>query len=142
MTSLNTQIADHLKKVAGEWPEEPATAEINGALRVACRWRQILILQQYRHRHGTMIWGGPFKGMDYVAAATEGALLPRLLGSYEGELHPHLQAFAEQDLEVIIDVGCAEGYSCPRSRSTRATSTSMPWRPAGRWRTRTASASA
>jgi SAM-dependent methyltransferase len=110
MTSLNTQIANHIRKVAGEWPEEPDTAVINGALRVTSRWRQFLILQHYLRRHGTIIWGGPFKGMDYVAAATEGALMPRLLGSYEGELHPHLRSFAEQDLEVVIDVGCAEGY--------------------------------
>jgi len=110
MNSLNTQIANHLKKVAAEWPLEPETSSINGALRVASRWRQLLIVQDYIRRHGTTIWGGPFKGMEYVSAATEGALMPRLLGSYEGELHPHLHAFAQEDLEVVIDVGCAEGY--------------------------------
>ncbi|HEV2530632.1 methyltransferase domain-containing protein [Phenylobacterium sp.] len=110
MNSLNHQIASHLKKVAGEWPAEPDTVSINAALRVMSRWRQFHIVESYLRRHGTIIWGGPFRGMDYVATAAEGALMPRLLGSYEGELHPHLRAFAEEDLEVIIDVGCAEGY--------------------------------
>jgi SAM-dependent methyltransferase len=110
MNSLNTQIANHLKKVAGEWPTEPEAVQINAALRVTSRWRQYLIVENYIRRHGPIIWSGPFEGMEYVATASEGALMPRLLGSYEGELHPHLRAFAEEDLEVVIDVGCAEGY--------------------------------
>jgi len=108
--SLNSQMADHLRKVAGELPPEPDARTINATLRVMSRWRQYLIVEHYVRREGTRIWGGPFKGMDYVATAAEGAVMPRLLGSYEGELHPHLQRFAEQDLEVVIDVGCAEGY--------------------------------
>lgn len=48
--------------------------------------------------------------MAYVSEATEGALIPRLLGVYESELHPFLQAFAAERLDCVIDVGCAEGY--------------------------------
>jgi hypothetical protein len=48
--------------------------------------------------------------MRYVQAATEGALIPRLLGTYESELHPHLAAFAAEGLTDVVDVGCAEGY--------------------------------
>ena len=42
--------------------------------------------------------------------ATEGALIPRLLGTYECELHPHLAALSAEGLDCVIDVGCAEGY--------------------------------
>jgi hypothetical protein len=32
------------------------------------------------------------------------------MGTYESELHPHLLAFVEAGLDLVIDVGCAEGY--------------------------------
>jgi precorrin-6B methylase 2 len=108
--SLNGQVADYVRKVAAEWPAEPETNIINAALRVLSRWRQYRVQEAYLHRHGTVIWGGIFKGMDYVSTATEGALLPRLLGSYEAELQPHLLAFAAEGIDTVIDVGCAEGY--------------------------------
>jgi hypothetical protein len=108
--NLNAQLARHLKETVGAWPAEPPTNVVNAALRVMGRWRQLLLLDIYLKRQGTLIWSGPFQGMDYVATATEGALLPRLLGSYESELHPHLLAFAAEGLDCVIDVGCAEGY--------------------------------
>jgi hypothetical protein len=48
--------------------------------------------------------------MEYLRSATEGALTPRLLGTYESELHPYLLQFARDGLDCVIDVGCAEGY--------------------------------
>jgi hypothetical protein len=55
--------------------------------------------------------GGPFKGMRYPAARSYGStLLPKLLGSYESELHPALEELLAKDYETIVDIGCAEGY--------------------------------
>ncbi|MDB5494034.1 MAG: SAM-dependent methyltransferase [Phenylobacterium sp.] len=108
--SLNRQIAAYMKKAVGDWSAEPEANIINAALRVMSRWRQFLLLDSYLKRQGTLVWSGPFEGMDYVSSSTEGALLPRLLGSYESELHPHLLAFAAEGLDCVIDVGCAEGY--------------------------------
>ena len=54
---------------------------------------------------------GPFKGMRYPAAESYGSmLLPKLLGSYESELHPVVEAFFANDYTAIVDIGCAEGY--------------------------------
>ena len=54
---------------------------------------------------------GPFKGMRYPAAESYGSmLLPKLLGSYESELHPALEALFANDYTAIVDIGCAEGY--------------------------------
>jgi precorrin-6B methylase 2 len=54
---------------------------------------------------------GPFQGMRYPAAESCGSmLLPKLLGSYESELHPVLQKFLANDYTAIVDIGCAEGY--------------------------------
>jgi precorrin-6B methylase 2 len=54
---------------------------------------------------------GPFKGMRYPEAiATGGALFPRLLGSYEAELHEILATLCQQPYTEILDIGSAEGY--------------------------------
>ncbi len=54
---------------------------------------------------------GPFAGLVYPGAGASGsALLPKLIGSYEDELHPVLTAAAARSYDDIIDVGCAEGY--------------------------------
>ncbi len=55
--------------------------------------------------------GGPFRGMRYPSPQALGyALLPKLLGSYESELHPVLEGMLANDYSVIVDIGCAEGY--------------------------------
>jgi hypothetical protein len=54
---------------------------------------------------------GPFKGLRYPAAESYGSLLlPKLLGSYESELHPVLERIFANDCTAIVDIGCAEGY--------------------------------
>jgi len=92
------------------WDRTPDNEELNETLRRLGRWRSRLLANTYVARQGTRVMQGPFAGMDYLDDATEGALVPRLLGTYESELHPHLQAFAAAGLDCVIDVGCAEGY--------------------------------
>jgi len=54
---------------------------------------------------------GPFAGMRYPRPfATGSALFPKLLGSYERELHAVLEQICATAYKEIIDVGCAEGY--------------------------------
>ena len=54
---------------------------------------------------------GPFKGMKYPGAEAAGsALTPKLLGSYECELHPIIERLIAKGYDDVIDVGCAEGY--------------------------------
>jgi hypothetical protein len=54
---------------------------------------------------------GVFQGMKYPCAQSAGsALFPKLLGSYERELHPVIEAICREDYSEIVDVGCAEGY--------------------------------
>ncbi|CAN5773790.1 hypothetical protein BH11VER1_BH11VER1_10810 [soil metagenome] len=54
---------------------------------------------------------GPFQGMSYPSAMSAGsALFPKLLGSYERELHPLIENICTKSYNLIIDIGCAEGY--------------------------------
>lgn len=108
--SITSQYAELAKQRANALPAEPTTEELNELLRLLGRWRSRVLANTYLVREGARIRGGPFAGMEYVNAATEGALIPRLLGTYESELHPYLQRFAAEGIDTVIDVGCAEGY--------------------------------
>jgi hypothetical protein len=61
-------------------------------------------------RSGLRIMTGPFQGMHYVNDAHGSCLPPKLLGCYERELHPVFAAYREAPLDLVIDVGAAEGY--------------------------------
>ncbi len=107
---LTTHYAKVVRQRIADWPAEPEMADLNELLRTVGRWRSRVLVRTFLARSGQRIAGGLFAGMDYVADAAEGALMPRLLGTYESELHPHIAAIAGQGLDCVIDVGCAEGY--------------------------------
>jgi hypothetical protein len=107
---ITQHYAELLRVRTAELPPEPGLEELNEVLRTLGRWRSRVLANTYLAREGARIRGGPFAGMEYLAAATEGALIPRLLGTYESELHPYLQRFAAEGLDTVVDVGCAEGY--------------------------------
>ena len=57
------------------------------------------------------VLNGPFKGMKYPEFLSLGStLIPKLIGSYEAELHPIIDEIIACGYEEIWDVGCAEGY--------------------------------
>ena len=91
-------------------PAKVTASDVNDGLRVLTVWRSRALASEFARRQGLTIWQGPFAGMAYVGAATEGALLPRLIGTYEQELHSAIEAFVAAGLDCVIDVGCAEGY--------------------------------
>ena len=54
---------------------------------------------------------GPFKGLRYPEHEAKGsALLPKLLGTYEAELHSTLEEIVSKRFDEIINIGCGEGY--------------------------------
>ena|SRR5579871_1016693 len=57
-----------------------------------------------------VVASGPFAGMRWIAQPFGSALLPKLLGSYESELHPALEEAFHQHYDAVVDIGCAEGY--------------------------------
>lgn len=76
----------------------------------AAKWRQQILVNTFRARQGNTVFSGPFAGMNYASNASEGALMPRLIGCYEAELHPFMAEVNSAGYERIIDIGCAEGY--------------------------------
>jgi hypothetical protein len=59
---------------------------------------------------GTLVISGPFRGMRYMPHSLGSAWYPKLLGTYELELHPILERLFRQDFSLVLDVGAAEGY--------------------------------
>jgi len=60
---------------------------------------------------GLTVAHGPFQGLKHSGArSVASAFLPKLLGSYESELHPVLEGMLLNDYSTIVDIGCAEGY--------------------------------
>jgi hypothetical protein len=68
-------------------------------------------VNRYIEERGTIVQSGPFAGMVYpLECATSRWSLPKLLGSYESELHPFLELVRKREYDCVVDIGSAEGY--------------------------------
>jgi hypothetical protein len=108
--NITDQVSGRVREWVGAWPARPDDTALFRVLRFLSQWRSMMLANTYLAREGPVIHGGLFRGMRYLSQSTEGALMPRLLGTYESELHPHLDTILREGLDAIIDVGCAEGY--------------------------------
>jgi hypothetical protein len=70
-----------------------------------------------------VVLAGPFQALRYVDTSVGSALEPKVLGTYEVELHSVVEEICASPPELIVDVGAAEGYyavgfakRCPHSR--------------------------
>jgi len=69
-----------------------------------------VLLRQFTQRTAGQVIGGPFKGMHYVTGSVGSLLAPKLLGTYEQELHGVVEELIARAPDVIVDVGAGEGY--------------------------------
>lgn len=53
---------------------------------------------------------GPFKEMKYINKSSGSVLVPKIVGTYECELHDVIEKLCNKEYELLIDIGCAEGY--------------------------------
>lgn len=56
------------------------------------------------------IFSGPFQGMYYVSESVGSSYFPKLLGTYEKELQPILEAHKQVRYDKLIVIGAGEGY--------------------------------
>lgn len=106
---LNSEYAARLRELVANGDDLEDTQLLGKALIMSAVWRSKLWAATLAALD-THVRSGPFKGMNYIVKSAEGALLPRLQGIYERELHPDLERFAGEGLDAVIDIGCAEGY--------------------------------
>lgn len=77
------------------------------------------LLLQYKHfsllcdifsDRASVVQSGIFEGLVYDPPIFEGSLFPRLLGTYEANLQPHIFGLRDRSYQTILNIGCAEGY--------------------------------
>ncbi|HYP91487.1 MAG TPA: hypothetical protein VEQ59_25140 [Polyangiaceae bacterium] len=90
-------------------PVPPKVALLN-VLRWAAKHRALLLQNTLLKAYGPTILGGPFSGMSFVRQVAEGCCVPKLLGCYEEELHPHIEEAITRDYPQLLNIGVAEGY--------------------------------
>ena len=59
---------------------------------------------------GGKVTAGPFAGMRYIQNSVGSAWAPKVLGIYEKELWPAVEAAAAERYDTLVDIGAAEGY--------------------------------
>ena len=106
--ALSTRMKVNIKFLL--WRLPPPLGRI--VVGLLCRMR--LLRATYRvyfriGRPGRVLFG-PFKNMNYLPVAVGSAWFPKLIGSYEKELHPTIERLCEGPCDVLVDVGSAEGY--------------------------------
>jgi len=69
-----------------------------------------LLRANTQRRTGNVVHGGPFAGMQFLDQPVWGAYIPKLLGTYELELHPLVERMVASRPSHLIDIGGAEGY--------------------------------
>lgn len=90
---------------------KPAVAD----LRHRSNWLRSPIARptvRFVRAHGLTVRDGPFRGLVYprsLVGLVE-QLVPKLLASYELELHPALERLLAERYEQVVDVGAADGY--------------------------------
>ena len=57
-----------------------------------------------------VIQDGPFRGMKYKCDSIWSSRYPKLIGSYEFELHAIVRYLLKKKFDTMINVGAAEGY--------------------------------
>jgi len=78
--------------------------------RLALRLEQCRLEQEAIGVWKNKVQSGPFQGLLLPDLAHGSVLLPKLFGSYESELGAIWRGEAGRDAQVVIQVGCAEGY--------------------------------
>jgi hypothetical protein len=106
-TPLTRAATETLRQLAADPPD---AAQLAIALRHLAKWRSGVIANTLAKRSGTTVLSGPFKGMTYAVRASEGSRSARLIGAYEASLAPVIDQIVARNYDLVIDVGCAEGY--------------------------------
>lgn len=73
--------------------------------------RDCTIAKKISQKHGNNVLSGPFKGIKYASLTASGSCLcPKLIGSYEKEIHQFIEQLIKTNHNRIINIGCGEGF--------------------------------
>ncbi|UUX49061.1 50S ribosomal protein L11 methyltransferase [Nisaea acidiphila] len=90
--------------------EESEIARLERALRLIAMHRSQLVSNTLRRHEGDVVRSGPFAGTVLPGEIAEGCTAPKLLGTYEAELHPVIEHVVARGYGTVVNIGSAEGY--------------------------------
>src|SRR3546814_20288498 len=105
MTVSHCHRAIHSIRQATQDPSDP-----HGAWRAALLsvdFRRQIVDQHVRRCYGLTVQAGPFAGMKSVAGAAGWLYSPKILGSYDQELHPYIRHL--QNYRPFLNVSLGRG---------------------------------
>jgi hypothetical protein len=77
------------------------------------KWKKMMAEHQFfkSNNFSKVVLDGPFKGMRYPSLHSKCSVMaPKIIGSYESELLEVVNSVPSKGYDIIIDIGCAEGY--------------------------------
>jgi len=78
---------------------------------IPAEWRPAArVLRLVKNRSRGMVMSGPFKGLRYCDSSVGSEYLPKLLGTYERELHGIVEEICARHYQTVVNVGAAEGF--------------------------------
>lgn len=88
----------------------PAAQRLDNVFQTIAAYRIALLKQPMIETLESTVQSGPFAGMVFLDRVSEGAFIPKLLGSYELELHGLIENACATPYDAVLNIGCAEGY--------------------------------
>src|SRR5215218_9023943 len=112
-TNSRTAVRAVARRALGDRYEE--VARWTGEARHRAGWLRSpmrRITRAYVASYGLTVRRGPFSGLRYPPAdvANVTTLVPKLMGSYERELHVPMERLLEPRPSIVVNAGCADGY--------------------------------
>ncbi len=100
-----------LRRIASAVVPDAGKAAIDERRERRLMQRILPLNDEYVKRYGLCVRRGPFTGMEFFMGPKSGHLITKLVGNYERQIYPWLlDEWISNDFEVVIDVGCAEGF--------------------------------
>ena len=91
-------------------PDISSADKLESAFHIVAAYNAARLKPLLAERLGRTVQQGPFAGMQLLGRVSDGCYIPKLLGSYEAELHPVIEDITASTYDTVINVGCAEGY--------------------------------
>jgi len=88
----------------------PAAERMAQIANSGVRYYNVLLRTKLISKTNSIVQHGPFAGMQCTSAVGGSGILPRLIGSYEAELHDAIYQFADRGYQRVVNIGCGEGY--------------------------------
>ena len=102
---VRNQLIDGLSQTG-----ENEISQLNNALRLLAKHRSLLIQNTLIKNNGLTVLQGPLSGLKFIEQSAEGCHVAKLLGCYEQPLQKNIKTAIDSDYDVILNIGCAEGY--------------------------------